>query len=232
MNACFHRLAVLALLLAALSGCGSSEGGVVGSGISAATVSGQVVEVRESEAQARLAVPRLRVRIEETSELETLTGDDGAFVLTGDFAGSLTLRFENPGGRILGRLPIDVPAGSTLELEGIEIRPSLPGGVRAGEVRQRNLFGRVLAVDCGAGTLSIDDDVSRPFRIEVTAATLILRRDGSAASCDELRRGGVVLVEGVVVAEAGGAPRVRATRITVAPERPPRRPPGGAPALR
>lgn len=224
-------LLVLLVLLAGASGCGSSEGGIVGSGITAATVSGNVIEVSEGASPARLLVPRVRVRIEEAADLATLTGDDGAFELRGDFAGPVTLRFENPGGRLLGRLPIDVPAGSTVVLENLEIRPNLPGGVRAGEIRQRNLFGRLVTVDCAMQRFVVDDDVSRPFRVQLLPATVIVRRDGTPAGCADLRRGGVVLVEGLVLAEQG-APLIRAARVTLAPERPPRSDRGAGPSPR
>jgi hypothetical protein len=218
------HLVLLCALAAAPLGCGANEGGVVGSGISAATVSGNVVEVEGDLAAAlAAAVPSLRVSIEEAEGISDVTEEDGVFELTGEFAGPVTVRFESRTGRLLARLGIDVPAGSTVVLEDLEIRPSLPGGARPREIRQRDLFGRVVSVGCRGGGFVLDDDVSRPFRITLVPETEIVRRDGTPAVCEDLARGQVVLVEGRVLAAMDGF-AIIAQRVTLGPLRP--SPPG------
>lgn len=215
-------LLLLGALAAAALGCGATEGGVVGSGISAATVSGNVVEVDESGAPSGAArVPRVRVSIEEAAEVSGLTSDAGLFELTGAFAGPVTVRFETTAGRVLARLAVDVPAGSTVVLEDLEIRPSLPGGVAPREIRQRDFFGRIAEVSCRAGGFVLDDDISRPFRIRLLADTVVVRRDGTAADCTDIVRGMLVLVEGRVLATPEGR-EIVAQRVTLGPARPPR----------
>lgn len=202
-----------------LAACGS-EGGVVGSGISTATIAGNVVAVQESLI-ARAGVPRLEVRLEEV-DAETETNDVGGFELSGDFAGPLTLRFSTLGGRVLARLPLDVPAGSLLELEDLEIGPQIPGGVRPHEVRQRNVVGRVVQVNCEVPGFLLRDDRGRPFRVLLDDETeIVLRATGEPGTCADMAVGSFVRVEGTLrMTDAG--PLLEAAEVTVSADRPPR----------
>lgn len=215
-----HRWLGPVCLAALLTSCGS-EGGVVGSGISS-TISGNVVEVREGP-QPLADVPRLIVRLEEFDGVEDSTADDGSFQLSGEFAGPVVVRFENLSGRFLARLPLDVPAGATVEVEDIEIDPALPNGARPREVRQRNFVGRVFEVNCALSGFVLDDDRSRPFRVRILPDTVIRLRPGDrAGTCADIRRGDFARVEGVVVPEGAGVV-LNARLVVVGPNRPPPR---------
>ena len=218
MKSC-RRLGALGLWLAValLAGCGS-EGGVVGSGISTATISGNVVAVQQGAALVdAAAVPRLAVRLEEFADIGTTTGDDGVFELDGDFSGPLTLRFETVTGRLLARLPLDVPAGSTVELADLEIAP---GSARAREIRQRNFVGRIAQVNCALPGFVLDDDETRGFRVHLGPEAQILLRPGDRpGSCADLRPGAFARVEGLIQATDVG-PVVEAATVSVGDRRP------------
>jgi hypothetical protein len=165
-------------------------------------------------------VPALVVRLEDDPRIEDTTSAEGDFTLTGDFAGPVTLRFENPGGRVLARLPVDVPAGATVEVADIEIDPQLPNGARPREVRQRNFVGRISEVDCALPGFVLDDDISRAFRVRILAETEIRLRPGDRlGTCADLRRGDFARVEGVVV-ETEGGPVLNARVVHAGPMRP------------
>jgi len=215
-----------AVLLAAwLAGC-ASEGGVVGSGITS-SISGNIatVEVRQAlvaGAAALLPFP-IRVALEEFPGLEaTADPADGRFAIRGEFAGAVTVRFSGPRG-LLGRLAVDVPAGSEIELADIEIHgQGAESPIRLREMRQRRFFGRAFIVDCTAGRLVIDDDLNHPFPVRLSPATEIrLGSGGAAGSCGQHMRSGVtVLIEGIV---HGGPERfIEATVVVIGPSRAPR----------
>lgn len=223
----FTRLGALGLglALALLSGCGS-EGGVVGSGISTATISGNVVAVQQNAAllDAGAAVPPLAVRLEEFADIETTTGDDGVFELDGDFSGPLTLRFETVGGRLLARLALDVPAGSTVELADVEIAP---GSARPREIRQRNFVGRIAQVNCALPGFVLDDDETRGFRVHLGPQTQIVLRPGDRpGTCADLHPGAFARVEGIIQTTDVG-PVVEASTVAAGDRRPLRDGPGG-----
>jgi hypothetical protein len=204
-------------LVALLAGC-SSEGGVVGTGISS-SVSGNIATVDVSasatvSAAAPAAIPfPIRVSLAEAPDVSDTADSDGNFILEGDFAGPLTLLFSGPHG-VIGRLGVDVPAGADIVLEDIAIRSQQNGGVQAGKIRQHNFYGRILSVDCAQSTLEIGDDLSRLFRVQLGPSTAIINGpDGAALACTDLRPGIPVLIDAVLQ----GGPPIQAVQVTVRP---------------
>lgn len=216
------RRGLLAAVLAAALGC-ASEGGVVGTGVTS-SISGNVAAVESNgaagvtAAAAHGALPfPIRVTIDEAPGLKDTTGAEGGFLLEGDFAGALTLRFSGPEGS-LAALALDLPAGADLVLADIVVRPH-HGGAMPRETRQRNFFGRVRAIDCERGALEIFDDLSRVFGVRLLPITTILfGPTGREIGCVDMRVGDPVLVEGLV----DPRPPIEALVITVRP--PPRGP--------
>lgn len=211
-----RRLGVLWLLwlAGAAAGCGlSAEGGVTGTGIS--SVSGNVALVEQSVAALPFAI---RVTLEQAPAIDAVTDADGAFVLRGRFAGAVTLRFSRvDGGDELGRLALEVPAGSTTLLENIAIDTGAPpeARVQPAAVRQLDVIGRLDLVECrAAGGALLVTAGDRQLLIDLTSATEILDRAGAALDCGALRAGQRVRVEGFL--------RLRtqtlvATQVVVAP---------------
>ncbi|MFQ5665269.1 MAG: hypothetical protein ACE5I7_02440 [Candidatus Binatia bacterium] len=191
------RIAWLILLAAAL-GCAGADGGPVGTGISA-SISGNVIDVQAASttdtAGGAAMLPPVQVSIDEQPGVGTTTDDNGNFELSGDFAGALTLRFAVPDFQVTQ--PLDVPAGSAIVLQDIELRPS---GVEAQAVRQLGLRGRVDLVDCTDGTLLVHDrrDPDTQFLIRLLPDTSLTRGRGESVTCADIRRGDNVVIEGAI----------------------------------
>lgn len=217
-----HYAGVLATLFALATssiGCtsSSSEGGIVGSGIS--SVQGNIVEVEIApEVAARheggtadgAPLPVVVVSIDESPGSETTTDAAGEFRLEGAFAGTITVRFRTVAvDETLGTLVIEIGAGATVVLSDIEIRTDLPDDARV-QVRpplQINLFGRVTARDCAGGRVEIEDESAarNHFVLQVSDASEIVNAgDSATVSCDQIRIGDrVTVVEGIVDRDAG-----------------------------
>lgn len=158
------RAAGAALLsMALLLGCGggiSSDGGVVGSGISA--VSGNVVGVQlDSSADAAaasaspLSLPPIRVSTEEDPDAVTdVDPTDGSFRLDVHATGQVHLVFAVDSAQpITAILELDLPDNSEVVLQDVEV---LGGEVF---VRQKplNFVGYVQSLDCASGRIEVVD---------------------------------------------------------------------------
>jgi hypothetical protein len=220
-----QRCCLVAMLLALAAhpiGCtsgSSSEGGIVGSGIS--SIQGNVVDVeiapetasasvnRDGGASTGAILPTVVVSVDETDS-ETTTDADGAFRLEGNFAGTTTVRFRDQASdATLGTLVVEIGAGATVVLPDIEIRTDLPEDARV-QVRpplQINLFGRVTTRDCDGGQLEIEDESAgrNHFVVRLRDDTDIVDADDSAAvACDRIRIDDrITVVEGIVDRDAG-----------------------------
>src|SRR5262249_62088274 len=131
-----NRLRLLVVFCCAVwLGC-SSDGGPVGTGISSTSaISGNIVAVQTtgtvaSDSTAPL-LPPITVSIDGVPDARTMADSGGNFVLSGDFEGALTLRFTVPQYQVTQ--PLDVPAGSAIVLQDIELQPE---GVIAQAARQ------------------------------------------------------------------------------------------------
>jgi len=216
-------------VFAALVGC-AADGGPVGTGISgaAASISGNVIDVQTSStgstAASAVVPPSVTVSIDGTTA-QTSTDDDGNFELSGSFSGLLSLRFTVPEFQVVQQL--DVPAGSAIVLQDVELRPDR---VQAQAARQLDFNGHVALVDCTDGILLVNDDrhEDTQFMVQLLADTNIVRRDGEGASCADIAEGSEVEVDGYIQLQpttAGPTNRVIvALMVTLAPPLPPHRP--------
>jgi hypothetical protein len=221
-----NRLGGLLLLLAFVAGCAaSSDGGAVGSGISAAMVSGNIVAVtspNSSPRQRQSAAAALEPVVVTIDEAPAVIGDtdaDGNFLLDGDFSGPLTVRFSTP--TFTATQLLDVPAGSAVVLQDISIRP---GVVRIGSLRQLHFFGTVAFTGCESNVLVVNDRKPTPdqFLVWLRRDTSIVDAEGEAVACTSLRDGQSLSVEGAIQPSTRS---ITALAIEVAP------PPTGAPQL-
>lgn len=156
------RNGVAPLLAAVLVGCGgaSSDGGVVGSGISA--VSGNLVGV-QSDASADagtagstpLDLPPVRVSVEEDPKAVTEVDlTDGSFRLRVNAAGQIHIVFDVEGDRpTTAVLDLDVPDNSEVLLQDVQIL------AQEVFVRQKpiNFVGYVTSLDCASGRIEVAD---------------------------------------------------------------------------
>ena len=215
------RVSLLALLVMAL-GCSSSDGGPVGSGISASTVSGNVVAVQTNAATtvATGALPPISVSIDEVQGLTTEVDAGGNFELSGDFSGAITLRFTTP--QFVATQPLDVPAGSAIVLADISLQPN---AVDPASTRQLEFRAVVDLVDCASGELLVHDQRGtgppNQFMVRLADDTTIASADGQSQTCADMQEGTQIAVEGVVQVSDR---TIVAVEITIAPQ-----PGGGGP---
>jgi hypothetical protein len=198
-----HLGKLCVLLFAACSGC--ADGGPVGTGIGASLVTGNVTEVQVN-GSASVAVPPVRVSIDEAPGIEDTTDAHGNFALEGDFSGLITLRFRAENVEASER--IEVPAGSEVTLEDVQIRP---GAVQTSNIELGRFFGRVELVDCFADASGADILVkdqrrvsANQFLVRVTSETVIVRGDGLSLACAQID-------DNVSIAVAGRIRRVDGT---------------------
>ncbi len=208
------------LLLCASVGAGcAAGGGPSGTGISStsASISGNVVAVQTVTATAAgstAALPPIQVSIDGVPSATTMADTAGNFALTGNFAGALTLRFAVPQFQVTQG--IDLPAGSALVLQNIELQP---GGVVAQAARQLNFFGTVDALECGAGgMLQMHDRRSHDtvFLVELNDQTSYVDAGGQVQTCAAIAVGAVVAVDGSIT-YTGNQQTITALVITIAP---------------
>jgi len=194
------RLRSLLALLGVLWCSCASDGGPVGTGIS--TISGNVVSVQtdtasttSAAATAAPALPPIQVSIDRQPDATTMADDAGNFVLSGHFEGNLTLRFTVPQFQVTQLL--DVPAGSAVVLQDIELQPD---GVTAQAARQLGFFGTVDFIDCADGTLLMHERRAHgmQFLVHLNAQTGYVDASGAAQSCAAIRKGGAVNVDGSI----------------------------------
>jgi hypothetical protein len=214
------RYLVLSMCIASLS-C-SSDGGPVGTGISSTSaISGNVVDVQtatvtSSSSNALSALPPIQVSIDGLPNATTVADSGGNFMLSGDFDGTLTVRFTVPQFQVTQQL--DVPAGSTVVLQDIELQPD---GVVVQAARQLDFFGTVDLVDCTDGTLLIHDRRAggMQFLVHLDDQTSFVDAAGEAQTCAAIRMGSPIAVEGSIAYATDRT--ITALTVTLAPMPPP-----------
>ena len=217
-------LGYLALLLCILCvGC-ASDGGPVGTGISSTSaISGNVVDVQTdmttTNGTSAQPLPPIQVSVDGLPNATTMADAAGNFVLSGNFDGTVTLRFTVPQYQVTQEL--DVPAGSAIVLQDIELRPD---GVGAQAARQLDFFGTVDLVDCTDGTLLVHERRAggTQFLVHLDDQTSIETAAGASQSCTAIRLGSAVAVEGSIAYATDRT--ITALVVTIAPA-----PPSGPP---
>jgi hypothetical protein len=206
----------------------AAGGGPSGTGISpASTISGNVVAVQDVTANAASAdtaatLPPIVVSIDGLPTATTTADSEGNFTLSGNFPTTVTLRFTVPQFQVTQQL--DVPVGSAIVLQDIELQDLQSNGVIVQAVRQLNFFGTVDLVDCTDGALLVHDQRSdgMQFLVHLTDQTSYLDAAGTAQSCAAISIGSAVIVDGSIAYSGDGT--ITAAVVTITPQAPP--PPG------
>ncbi len=182
------------VLFAAYLGC--ADGGPVGTGISSSSISGNVTAVDEPAG----STAGLLVGIDEAPGIEDTTDANGNFELIGNFSGPITVRFTTA--QISAPLSLDVPAGSGLDLQDIEIRGTV---VVVNRTQLRKFRGRVALIDCatdvpGTGDVFVNDFkvTANQFMVRLLADTIIVRGDGTKLQCADIRSTDPISIDGVI----------------------------------
>ncbi|MFP6662615.1 MAG: hypothetical protein VCC00_00225 [Deltaproteobacteria bacterium] len=222
-----HANASALLLALVLSGCGLADGGPIGTGI-IASVSGNVVEAEgvlqiadtdDAALGTILVQSGIVVSIDEVPGAETTTDAEGTFVLEGEFAGALTLRFRTAD--LDATEAIDVPAGAALILSSIEIRGD---EISTDGVRTLNVLGQVARIDCDGGELIlIERQQERRITVLLDAETVfVAASDGREVACSALTLDTNIAVGGT---PERGSPTIHADLIRLDPNSGDKRPP-------
>src|SRR5262245_42916184 len=147
---------LLVLVCAVCVGC--VDGGPAGTGISPiSAITGNIVGVDTVSGTVAknivaATLPQIQVSLDGHPQLAAAADDSGNFTLRGNFSGTVTLRFAVPQFQVTQQL--DVPAGSTVVLQDVDLGPS---GVVIQAARQLQFFGSVDLIDCEDGTLLIHE---------------------------------------------------------------------------
>ena len=112
----FRRLTILGLIF--VHSCGAIDGGSRGTGITS-TLQGIVASV-QTESNPESSVGGLAVMVQHHSAHAT-TNSGGAFVLQGSFDGHVTAIFRRSTDKVRARLPIYLPSGGSMTLNGVHI---------------------------------------------------------------------------------------------------------------
>lgn len=218
----------IALAAAAATGC---DGGPIGTGISGlagtSAVAGSVAalpgaplgEAVPSPGSAPVSIPPgdVAVSVEGAGGVPAPVAADGSFLVAGEFAGPVVLRFE-AADRVV-RVPVDVPPGALVLLPDVVLAKTgalLDGG------RALNLLGRVVATDCAGDSLVVEIESGRfrrPLAVAIGSETRFTTQDGKPANCDAIAPGETVLVDGRLTLDPLGATSVQALGISIDGER-------------
>ena len=188
------------LLCVGIVGC--ADGGPVGTGIASSSISGTVTMVDTSARSTAALAQSVHVNVVEIPSIEDTTDADGNFALVGNFSGPVTLRFT--ANQVSATTePIDVPLGADVVLDDVEVHPD---AVQFSKPQVRRFFGRIALVDCsvdvpGAAEILADDrkpTTTDQFLIRLSADTVIIRGNGTALQCSDLKARNSVAIEGVI----------------------------------
>jgi hypothetical protein len=156
----------------------------------------EALPVRSRSAFARAGTEQIEVSIEGTS-LQTRTDANGAFRLSGDFAGPIGLLFERPDDGLFARLVITIPAGGSLTLTNVRLEHG-----RASVDGQRAAFDGILeSTDCAKQIATVVSEL-RPrdgnrYRVHLSK-TEVRDDQGAPLACEDLRPGQKIRVDGAV----------------------------------
>lgn len=224
-----------AVVLVGAVGCSGdfgSDGGPVGSGISA-SVSGNVVTAEgTAEMGSGAALPELPpiyVTIAGAPEIgTTVDAVDGTFQVNGAFAGRITLEFAiGAPDAPPAAFGLDVPEGAAVVLQDVRI---IAGLVQSRNIQQTAVYGRVSpdGVDCAARVIEIVDDspAHHPFVVHViegtsaedSDATKIVGAANEPLACADVHADDPIAIEAGLLRP--GEPAIDAIRIVVGSRRP------------
>lgn len=223
-RASLSRLA-WSIALLGLTSCGASDGGPIGSGISASVV-GNVVDVAvladpatdiAQRAQGEEVLPPVEVRIDGIPGAVTHTDAEGNFELAGDFQSTLTVRFVTSEFEVSHELT--VPAGSLVTLTDIELSPD---DVEIQAASELDFIATVDRVECESARLVVHDlgTADDVYEVVLLPETQFERLDGEPAACSDIAPGTRIAIDGV--SSPGAALRTTALRVTIGRNRPSR----------
>jgi hypothetical protein len=177
--------------------CGAIDGGSRGSGITS-TIQGNV-QLVENTSDQQIALEGIRVRVEDHSP-KSITNPAGEFQVQGQFSGHLTVLFIRKSDRTRASLPIYLPSGGTLTLNGVTI--DVPAGTAVADSADVDFVGEITQVDCAGQTLTMLSANRPPGNTDMYLVRLdtssLVDTQGNPVACLALRNGVDAHVQGMV----------------------------------
>ena len=191
----FRRLTILGLIF--VHSCGAIDGGSRGTGITS-TLQGIVASV-QTESNPESSVGGLAVMVQHHSAHAT-TNSGGAFVLQGSFDGHVTAIFRRSTDKVRARLPIYLPSGGSMTLNGVHIdNATATATVDSATI---DFVGQIVQIDCVGQTLTMLPAKRPPGDIDTYTVLLntssLVDSLGNPVACSQLSNGESAHIQGTV----------------------------------
>ena len=190
------RRALLFMLIAVIVWSCGFNGGGRGSGITS-TAQGNITGVG-SPLDQQTSVEGIRVTVGQHAK--SVTDSAGVFSAHGGFEGHLTILFTRRKDRVRARLPIYLPSGGTMTLNGVQIDTATGTVTTASE--DVDFLGELTQIDCAGQTLMMLSAKRTPGDTDLYAVRLdtssLEEAQGHPLSCSELSSGQIAHVQGTV----------------------------------
>jgi hypothetical protein len=190
-----RRLTIVGLIF--VYSCGAIDGGSRGTGITS-TLQGIVASV-QTASNPESSVDGLSVVVQHTGA-HAITNSSGAFVVQGSFDGHLTVLFKRSTDKVRVPLPIYLPSGGTMTLNGVHIdNPTATTTVDSATI---DFVGQIIQIDCAGQTLTMLPAKRPPgdtdtYTVLLNSSSLVDSL-GNAVSCSRLSNGQFAHIQGTV----------------------------------
>ena len=191
----FRRLTILGLIF--VYSCGAIDGGSRGTGITS-TLQGIVASV-QTESNRESSVEGLSVVVQH-HRARAMTNSGGAFVLQGSFDGHVTAIFRRSTDKVRARLPIYLPSGGTMTLNGVHIdNATATATVDSATI---DFIGQIIQIDCLGQTLTMLPAKRPPGDTDTYTVLLntssLVDSMGNPVACSQLGNGEFAHIQGRV----------------------------------
>jgi len=194
-----RQLTIVGLIF--VCSCGAIDGGSRGTGITS-SVQGTVASV-QTASNPESSVEGLAVGVHH-SGVRAKTNSAGGFLVQGSFDGHVTIVFARRTDKVRAFLPVYLPSGGTMTLNGVHIDNI--SGMVAVDSEAIDFVGEITQVDCAGQTLTMlaarrppgDKDT---YTVLLNTSSLVDSL-GNPVSCSQLSNGQFAHVQGAVNADS------------------------------
>jgi hypothetical protein len=190
-----RRLTIVGLIF--VYSCGAIDGGSRGTGITS-TLQGIVASV-QTASNPESSVEGLSVVVQHQGA-HAITNSAGAFVVQGSFDGHVTVLFRRSADKVRAHLPVYLPSGGTMTLNGVHIdNPSATATVDSETI---DFVGQITQIDCAGQTLTMLPAKRPPGDTDTYTVLLntssLVDSLGNPVSCSQLSNGQFAHIQGTV----------------------------------
>jgi hypothetical protein len=191
----FRRLTIFGLIF--VYSCGAIDGGSRGTGITS-ILQGSVASV-QTASNPESSVEGLSVVVQHHSA-HAMTNSGGEFVLQGSFDGHLTALFSRSTDKVRARLPIYLPSGGTMTLNGVHIDSTT--ATATVDSATIDFVGQITQIDCVGETLTMLPAKRPPGDTDTYTVLLntssLVDSLGNPVACSQLSNGEFANIQGTV----------------------------------